>query len=76
MESFQCEASCFLEESSNDVQRLTDLLEQGQSLDIDLPELTSIKQVLNAFFHIPVSHVPCLMSSKAFFNSCRDSWTT
>ncbi|XP_065066766.1 lysine-specific demethylase 5A-like isoform X2 [Rhopilema esculentum] len=46
VENFQYEATCILEDSTCDIQKLTDLVEHGQTLDIDLPELTSLKQEL------------------------------
>lgn len=45
VENFQYEASCILKEATCDLTKLTDLLEHGMSLDIELPELNDIKQV-------------------------------
>lgn len=48
VENFQYEASCILKEATCDLTKLTDLLEHGMSLDIELPELNDIKQELKA----------------------------
>ena len=45
VESFQCEAQKVIQRSNTDVTRLQQLLDNGHSLDVDLPEIPKLKQV-------------------------------
>ncbi|XP_015761819.1 PREDICTED: LOW QUALITY PROTEIN: lysine-specific demethylase 5A-like [Acropora digitifera] len=46
VESFQCEAQKVIQRSNTDVTRLQQLLDNGHSLDVDLPEIPKLKQEL------------------------------
>ena len=45
VESFQCEAQKVIQSSTTDVTRLQQLLDNGHTLDVDLPEIPKLKQV-------------------------------
>ena len=51
VESFQCEAQKVIQSSGNEVKRLQHLLDTGNSLDVDLPEIPKLKQV-GLYLHI------------------------
>ena len=48
VENFQYETECVLKEGCYDIKRLNELMEHGNSLEIELPELASLKLVRNA----------------------------
>lgn len=45
VESFQCEAQKVIQSGTTDVTRLQQLLDNGHTLDVDLPEIPKLKQV-------------------------------
>ena len=45
VESFQCEAQKVIQSGTTDVARLQQLLDNGHTLDVDLPEIPKLKQV-------------------------------
>ena len=45
VESFQCEAQKVIQSGTTDVNRLQQLLDNGHTLDVDLPEIPKLKQV-------------------------------
>lgn len=45
VESFQCEAQKVIQSGTTDATRLQELLDNGNTLDVDLPEIPKLKQV-------------------------------
>lgn len=45
VESFQCEAQKVIQSGTTDVAQLQQLLDNGHTLDVDLPEIPKLKQV-------------------------------
>ena len=45
VESFQCEAQKVIQSGTTDVTRLQQLLDNGHTLDVDLPEIPKLKHV-------------------------------
>ena len=45
VESFQCEAQKLIQSGTTDVAQLQQLLDNGHTLDVDLPEIPKLKQV-------------------------------
>lgn len=45
VESFQCEAQKVIQSGTTDATRLQQLLDNGNTLDVDLPEIPKLKQV-------------------------------
>lgn len=45
VESFQCEAQKVIQSGTTDLAQLQQLLDNGHTLDVDLPEIPKLKQV-------------------------------
>ena len=54
VESFQCEAQKVIQSGTTDVTRLQQLLDNGHTLDVELPEIPKLKQVSTMFFYTVV----------------------
>jgi len=52
VESFQCEAQKVIQSGATDVTRLQQLLDNGHTLDVDLPEIPKLKQVWTGFIKL------------------------
>lgn len=49
VESFQCEAQKVIQSGTTDLAQLQQLLDNGHTLDVDLPEIPKLKQVWPVF---------------------------
>lgn len=52
VESFQCEAQKVIQSGTTDVAQLQQLLDNGHTLDVDLPEIPKLKQVWAELYQV------------------------
>lgn len=72
VESFQCEAQKVIQSSTTDVTRLQQLLDNGHTLDVDLPEIPKLKQELRLAKWLEQVNATLVNTEEVSFDTLQD----